>query len=283
MTMSCRRLVGTAVAVVQAGQLKWVRKENLSRSLISFTFSFWWWQGPALPSAMVQCTWQGVQHPQPPAARPHRDWPLLCDCSPGHVVSFMPWGMDSPPGLWPDAAAWQENASSPLLFPRPGRSRQVQWELRIPGHPSAVDEDGSCWTNTRHKPAAAQVLPSPGVGLQTGQGCSHFGCKTWASATPFGSWIFMAGLPSDEKQIIHPHSNLDLGLSQVLGNIFPDTAAFSLHEGFDGSAGNSFKPGHLCPVMPFSQWDALSSSGGWSRQGMGQREAAVLWVTTWHS
>lgn len=95
----------------------------------------------------------------------------------------------------------------------------------------------------------------------------------------------MAGLPSDERQIIHPviaHSNLDLGLSQVLGNIFPDTAAFSLHEGFDGTDGNSFKPGQLCPVMPFSQWDALSSAGAWSRQGMGQREAAVLWVTTWH-
>lgn len=126
------------------------------------------------------------------------------------------------------------------------------------------------------------MLPSPGVGLQTGRGCSHFGCKTWASATPFGSWIFMAGLPSDERQIIHPHSNLDLGLSQVLGSIFPDTAAFSLHEGFDGSAGNTFKPGQLCPVLPFSHWNALSSSGAWSRQGMGQREAAVLWVTTWH-
>lgn len=95
----------------------------------------------------------------------------------------------------------------------------------------------------------------------------------------------MARLPSDERQIIHPviaHSSLDRGLSQVLGNIFPDTAAFALHEGFDGSAGNSFKPGQLCPAMPFSQWDALSSSSAWSRQGMGQREAAVLWVTTRH-
>lgn len=80
--------------------------------------------------------------------------------------------------------------------------------------------------------------------------------------------IFMAGLPSDERQIIHPviaHSNSHLGLSQVLGNVFPDTATFSLHEGFDGSAGNSFKPRQLCPMMSVSQWDALSSSGAWSR------------------
>lgn len=93
----------------------------------------------------------------------------------------------------------------------------------------------------------------------------------------------MAGLPSDERQIIHPviaHSNLDLGLSQVLGNVFPDTAIFSLCEEFDGHAGNGFKPGRFCPVMPFCQWDALSCSGAWSRQKMGQRGAAVLWVTT---
>lgn len=95
----------------------------------------------------------------------------------------------------------------------------------------------------------------------------------------------MAGLLSDERQIIHPviaHSNLDLGLSQVLGNVFPDTAIFSLCEGFDGHAGNGFKPGRLCPVMPFCQWDALSCSGAWSRQEMGQRGAAVLWVTMQH-
>lgn len=93
----------------------------------------------------------------------------------------------------------------------------------------------------------------------------------------------MAGLPSDERQIIHPviaHSNLDLGLSQVLGNVFPDTAIFSLCEEFDGHAGNGFKPGRFCPVMPFCQWDALSCSGAWSRQEVGQRGAAVLWVTT---
>lgn len=66
--------------------------------------------------------------------------------------------------------------------------------------------------------------------------------------------FFMAELPSAEGQIIHPviaHSNLDLGLSQVLGNVFPDTATFALREGFDGSARNSFKPGQLYPAMPF--------------------------------
>lgn len=72
------------------------------------------------------------------------------------------------------------------------------------GHPSAVEGDGSCRTNPRRRPTAALVLPSPGVRLQTAWGRSRFGCKTWATATPFGSRIFMAGLPSDERQIIHP-------------------------------------------------------------------------------
>lgn len=113
----------------------------------------------------------------------------------------------------------------------------------------------------------------------TAQGCSRFGYNTWASAAPFGSQVFMAGLPSDERQIIHPviaHSNLDLGLSQVLGNVFPDTAIFSLCEGFDGHAGNGFKPGRLCPVMPFCQRDAWSCSGAWSRQDGAERGSSAV-------
>ena len=163
MTMSCHRLVRTAVAVGRAGQPgKWVHQENLSRSQIRESPSHFppgggWWQGPALPS--VQRTARGALHPQPPTAHPCQDQLLLRGSSPGRVISFMPPGMDSPPGPWPDAAAWQENALFPLLLPgkggassqggftSPGKSRQVQQEPRMLGHPSAVDGDGSCRTN----------------------------------------------------------------------------------------------------------------------------------------
>ena len=99
-----------------------------------------------------------------------------------------------------------------------------------------------------------------------------FGLQNLGHCCSVGSRIFTAGLPSDERQIIHPviaHSNVDLGLSQVLGDVFPDTAALALHEGFDGSTGNSFKPGQLCPMVRFSQCDAPSSSGAWSGGGWG--------------
>lgn len=120
-----------------------------------------------------------------------------------------------------------------------------------------------------------QALPSPGVQLQ----------PAMASAAPFGSWIFTAGLPSDERPIIHPviaHSCLDLGLSQVLGNIFLDTATFSLHEGFDGSAANSFKPSQLCPCDAFFPVGCSEQLRCLEQAGAGAERGAGLWVTTGH-
>lgn len=110
-----------------------------------------------------------------------------------------------------------------------------------------------------------QALPSPGVQLQ----------PAMASAAPFGSWIFTAGLPSDERPIIHPviaHSCLDLGLSQVLGNISLTQPHFPCMRASTEVLQIVSSPASFALVMPFSQWDALSSSGAWSRLGLGQRE-----------
>lgn len=115
----------------------------------------------------------------------------------------------------------------PLPLPRQGGASS-QGGFASLGSSSSCSGSHGCWGTHRlwmgtnaagpTLDTSPWVLQRPGVWLQIAQGCSRFGCKTWASASPFGSRIFMTGLPSDERQIIHPviaHSNLDLGLSQV--------------------------------------------------------------------
>lgn len=212
LTVSCHHLVGTVVALGQAGKpQKWVHKENLSCSLISLHFPAEGAGGRTCSAlVMAQHMVWGVQHPQPHTRT------VPCPVTPAQAMLSV--------SALAKTMARCCCLARKCLFPAPASTQGGN--LLPQGASPLQGGTGGCWGRW------GQILqnhPSTKVCIWSrcsqvlGSSCS----QPHASAALFGSWIFIAGLPSDERPIIHPviaHSYLDLGLSHVLGNIFLDTA-----------------------------------------------------------